>query len=98
VRQGALTLAVGGIIGGNTFDVLFIAFSDIAYRDGSIYHAISSEPRFVISLTIVLTSVLLLGLLRRERRGVGNIGFEGVLVLAFYLGGMLVLTLGFGHA
>ncbi|MGD2074006.1 MAG: sodium:calcium antiporter [Gammaproteobacteria bacterium] len=95
VRQGALTLAVGGIIGGNTFDVLFIAFSDFAYRGGSIYHAISSQPRFVISLTIVLTSVLLLGLVRRERRGLGNIGFEGALVLALYLGGFLTLTLGF---
>jgi cation:H+ antiporter len=31
VRQGALTLAVGGIIGGNAFDVLFLAFADIAY-------------------------------------------------------------------
>jgi len=95
VRQGALTLAVGGIIGGNTFDVLFIAFSDIAYREGSIYHAISTQPRFVISLTIVLTSVLLIGLVRRELRGPGNIGFEGILVLTMYLGGFLVLTLGF---
>jgi cation:H+ antiporter len=38
VRRGALTLAVGGIIGGNSFDTLFLAFSDIAYRDGSQYH------------------------------------------------------------
>jgi cation:H+ antiporter len=94
VRQGALTLAVGGIIGGNTFDVLFIAFSDFAYRPGSIYHAIDDEPRFVISLTIVLTSVLLLGMVHREKRGIGNIGFEGVLVLALYLGGFLILGLG----
>ena len=95
VRQGALTLAVGGIIGGNTFDVLFIAFSDFAYREGSIYHAISNQPRFVISLAIVLTSILLLGLVRREQRGVGNIGFEGALVLALYLGGFLTLSLAF---
>lgn len=32
-----LSLAVGGIIGGNAFDTLFTAASDIAYRDGSIY-------------------------------------------------------------
>jgi cation:H+ antiporter len=92
VRQGALTLAVGGIIGGNTFDVLFVAFSDFAYREGSIYHAISSQPLFIISLTILLTAMLLLGLIQRERSGVANIGFESVSVLVFYLLGLSVLV------
>jgi len=92
VRQGALTLAVGGIIGGNTFDVLFLVFSDVAYREGSIYHAIGPQPLFVIALTILLTAFLLLGLIRRERRGVANIGFESAAVLVFYLAGMLVLV------
>lgn len=92
VRHGALTLAVGAIIGGNTFDVLFLVFADIAYRDGSIYHAVSAQPLFVISLTILLTAVLLLGLIRRERRGVANIGFESVAVLAFYFIGVAALV------
>jgi cation:H+ antiporter len=74
--------------------VLFIAFSDIAYRDGSIYHAIGGEPRFVISLTIVLTSILLLGLLRRQKQGPGNIGLDGVQILVFYLGGFTLLASG----
>lgn len=43
VRRGAPTLAVGGIIGGNTFDTLFIAVSDVAYRDGSIYAATQQQ-------------------------------------------------------
>jgi cation:H+ antiporter len=95
VRQGALTLAVAGIIGGNTFDVLFLAFSDVAYREGSIYHALSDAPLFIISLTILLTAILLLGLIRRERSGVANIGFESVLVLGVYLMGVGVIL--FGH-
>lgn len=92
VRQGALTLAVGGIIGGNTFDVLFLAFSDAAYREGSIYHAISDDQLFLIALTILLTGIIELGLLRRERRGPANIGFESCLVILLYFGavGMLV--------
>lgn len=92
VRQGALTLAVGGIIGGNTFDVLFLVFSDAAYRDGSIYHAVSQQPLFLISLTILLTAFLLMGLIRRERSGIGNIGFESVAVLVFYLAGLVTLV------
>ncbi len=97
VRHGALTLAVGGIIGGNTFDVLFLVFADAAYRDGSLYHAVSAQPLFIISLTILLTSILLLGLIRRERRGVANIGFESVAVLVFYFLGIAVLV-GWGAA
>lgn len=92
VRRGALTLAVGGIIGGNTFDVILVAASDIAYRDGSIYHAASPQPLFVIALTILLTAVLLLGLLRREKYGFANIGFESLLVLLIYAGGTAVLV------
>ncbi|MBK1724180.1 sodium:calcium antiporter [Thiocystis violacea] len=94
VRHGALTLAVGGIIGGNTFDVLFLSLSDIAYRPGSIYHAVGEQPLFIISLTILLTATLLLGLIRRERSGIGNIGFESWLVLIFYAVGLAVIVLG----
>lgn len=84
VRRGALTLAVGGIIGGNSFDVLFLAFSDIAYRPGSLYHAMGTDTSALLSIGIVMTGVLLLGLLRREQRGFGGIGFEGVAILALY--------------
>ena len=94
VRQGALTLAVGGIIGGNCFDVLFIAFADMAYREGSIYHAITNQQIFIIALTQLLTGILLLGLLRREKSGIANIGFESFLVIVLYLGAMLLLILG----
>lgn len=94
VRQGALTLAVGDIIGGNTFDVLFIAFSDVAYRGGSIYHAISLNEVYMASLTIVLAGILLLGLLRREKSGIANIGFESFLVLVLYAMSVVVLTMG----
>ena len=91
VRRGALTLAVGGIIGGNSFDILFIACADIVYRKGSIYHAIATQQIFIIALTQVLTGILLLGLLRREKSGIGNIGFESFLVLLIYFGAVLLL-------
>ncbi len=94
VRQGALTLAVGGVIGGNSFDVLFLAFSDVAFRGGSIYHTAASRHVFVIALTILLTGTLLLGLLRRERKGIGGIGFESFLVLILYGLGFLLLAFG----
>ena len=94
VRRGALTLAVGGIIGGNSFDVLFVAFADVGYRTGSIYHAITDRQVFIIALTLLLTGILLMGLLRRERTGIMGIGFESFLVIILYLGAFSVLFMG----
>ena len=88
VRRGALTLAVGGILGGNAFDTLFAGTADIAYRDGSLYHAAGPGEPWLLTMAMLMTAVLLLGLLRRERGGPANIGFESLTVLLIYLLGM----------
>ncbi len=93
VRMGALNLAVGDIIGGNAFDTLFIAASDIAYREGPIYADVSSAEQFWLANSMLMTSVLLMGLIYRERHGPGNIGFESVVLLILYLGGLITLSL-----
>jgi len=93
VRRGALTLAVGGIVGGNAFDTLFAAVADAAYRSGSLYHGATGQEGFLIALTIVMTAVLLLGLLRRERMGIARIGFESFSVLVLYALGIAVIAL-----
>lgn len=93
VRQGALTLAVANVIGGNAFDMLFVAFSDFAYLEGSIYHALTSDQIFIVSMTIMMTSILLLGLLHRQKDGPIKIGWESLLIIIIFLGGYLVLFL-----
>ncbi len=91
VKHGAPTLAVGGIIGGNIFDTLFAGAADIAYTEGSVYHSLSQQESFLITLTILLTAILLTGLLHRQKQGVANIGFESSAILILYLLGMLVI-------
>jgi cation:H+ antiporter len=91
VRRGALNLAVGDVIGGNAFEVLFLGAADIAYRPGSIYHQFTAQNRFTALLAILMTGVLLLGMLRRERHGIAGIGFESALVLLLYVGGVGLL-------
>ncbi|HJL15600.1 MAG TPA: hypothetical protein RMH99_08095 [Sandaracinaceae bacterium LLY-WYZ-13_1] len=94
VRRGALTLAVGDVLGGNCFDVLFVSAADIAYREGSIYEAIGANEQYVIALTVLLTGILLLGLLRREKHGIANIGFESFLVIVLYVGSFVLMAFG----
>lgn len=92
VRRGALTLAVGGIIGGNAFDVLFLAFADVAYRQGSLYEAFTPAHLFVIAVAILMTGVLVMGLLTRERHGPAGIGFESLLILIFYAAAVAIMA------
>jgi cation:H+ antiporter len=89
VRRRALQLAVGGIIGGNTFDVLFLTLSDIGYREGSLYHAISAADLFWVVTGQMMAGILLLGLILRERRGPANIGWESLCLLLVYAGAIL---------
>jgi len=95
VRRGALTLAVSDIVGGNFFDVLFVAAADFAYLQGSIYHgpAVGRREIFLTTLTILLNVILLAGLIHRQKYGPGNIGFESVLMLVIYVAGFLILSL-----
>ena len=94
VRRGALTLAVAGSIGGNAFDTLFAAVADVAYREGSIYHAIPDAVSLWVALSLLMTGVLLAGLIRREEQGPGRIGFESVTIIACYIAGVAMLVLG----
>lgn len=91
VRQKALALAVGNIIGGNSFDVLFVAFSDIAYQEGSILHNITTDQSFIVALTMLMISVLILGLLHRQPKGIANIGWESAFIIGLYIVGNVFL-------
>ncbi|MCB1328183.1 MAG: sodium:calcium antiporter [Maritimibacter sp.] len=99
VRRGALQLAVGTIIGGNTFDTLFLVLSDIAYRDGSLYHAVGLHDLYWLATGLLMTAILLGGLILRQREGPARIGIESALIIAVYITAVLVeLTAGRGGA
>ena len=91
VRRGALQLAVGGIVGGNTFDTLFLSLSDVAYRQGSLYQAIDARDAVLLVAAIIMTALLLMGLILRDRRG---IGFEGFGILTAYAALVAVQLIG----
>lgn len=89
IRMGSLTLAVGDIVGGNAFDTLFVAVSDIFYRDGPIYTGIDVTEKVWLGSAMLMNAVLLLGLMYRQRQGIANIGVESVMILVIYVGTVL---------
>jgi cation:H+ antiporter len=91
VRIGAVNLAVGDIVGGNAFEVLFLAAADFAYLEGSIYGEFTDRNVFTAVTVIMMTGVLILGMLHRERQGLANIGWESASILGLYIMSAAVL-------
>jgi cation:H+ antiporter len=84
IRYGALTLAVSNIFGTNCFNMLVVAAADVGYPHGSIYHDMTPVQMIWGLVSILMTAILLLGMVRRETYGIGRIGFESTLILSVY--------------
>lgn len=92
VRRGALTLAIAGVLGGNAFDALNLVVGDAFYREGSLFHAADESQIFVTVMTVLLTVIILMGLVHRERKGPAGIGWESVLMILVYIGTMITAS------
>lgn len=93
IRIGALTLAVSNIFGTNCFNMLVVAAADVSYAHGSIYHDMASVQLMWGLVSILMTAILLLGLVRRETYGIGRIGFESALILGVYAVALSVVVM-----
>ncbi|BDX04951.1 sodium:calcium antiporter [Planctobacterium marinum] len=92
IRIGALTLAVSNIFGTNCFNILVVAAADIGYTDGSIYHAMDPLQMTWGLVAILMSAILLLGMILREKYGIGRIGFESALMLGVYVIAVVLIT------
>lgn len=95
IRIGALTLAVSNIFGTNCFNMLVVAAADIGYSHGSIYHDMAPVQMTWGLVSILMTAILLLGLVRRQTYGIGRIGFESALILGVYAIALSVVVPGY---
>lgn len=91
VRQGALVMAMGNIIGGNSFDILFLAFADFAYTEGSIYHAGGDSQLYILMLALLLNAFLILGMLHRQKHGLAKSGWESITIISVFILGYVVM-------
>lgn len=94
IRRGALTLAVSNIFGTNCFNILVVAAADGAYPGGSIYHDMAPVQMTWGLVSILMTAILLMGMVRREIYGIGRIGFESALILAVYAVALGIIVTG----
>ena len=81
-------LTIGDLLGANTFNLLNLAFLDIAHRNGSLLRAVSPGHRLTgwFSLVLVLvaaTSIVIS--LRFSAMGIGWIGWYSPIIILLYL-------------
>lgn len=91
VRNGNISLAIGDIVGGNAFDTIMVAIADLVYTEGSIFTGVSMNVKFLVSLAILLTGIVLAGFIRREKKGIKEVGLESAVVILFYMIGIAIV-------
>ncbi len=88
LRIGAYDMIIGNLFGSNMFNILTIAFADIAFTKGSIYNALGTgrnEQLLVGTLGIGITTVAIIGIGVRSDRRVLGMGADAALLLVCYL-------------
>ena len=70
-----------------------VAAADAGYPHNSIYHDMSPVQMTWGLVSILMTAILLLGMVRRETYGIGRIGFESALILSVYVIALGIIVL-----
>ena len=65
--------------------------SDFAFSEGPIYASITAIEAFWLAITTLMSAILMMGLLQREKHGFANIGLESLLLIVVYFFGLGVI-------
>lgn len=86
LRLGSADMAIGNLLGSNLFAILVIAIDDFAYREGSLFSAVSPAHAVTAFAGAIMAGILIVGLLYRPgNRFFGVIGWVSLSLLAVYL-------------
>jgi cation:H+ antiporter len=86
LRLGAVDMAIGNLLGSNLFDVLILAFDDIAYLKGPLLSTVSPAHAVTAFAAVIMSGIFIVALLYRpETRFRGTIGWVSLSLLLVYL-------------
>jgi cation:H+ antiporter len=91
VRSGHHEMAVSNILGTNCLTIALFLVGDAAYREAPILVEIDRSGMLAAAVSLVITSLLLLGLLQRRRETIGRMGLDSVAILVAYGAGLVGL-------
>lgn len=91
VRLGRHEMAVSGILGTNCLEMALLLLADVTYRDGPILAATDRSAFVAGTMGLIVTCIYLLGLLERQDRTIGRLGWDSFAVLIAYGVGLAAL-------
>lgn len=91
VLRGSYDLAVGTVLGSNTFNMLILLVADVAYRPGPILAVADPGHALVAMGGVIMSSLVVMGLFYRFRRDYVGLGPDAVAIMAAYF--LLTYTL-----
>jgi cation:H+ antiporter len=94
LKIGAIDLAIGNLFGSNLFNILILAFDDLAYSKGPLLWNVSQSHAVSGVSAIVMTGAAIVGLLYRPAGRVLRIaGWVSLIIVLIYVLNSLVLYL-----
>jgi len=92
IRLNALDLAVSNVFGSNIFNLAITGIYDLMYFRGDFWADISQVHIFTAIMAMIMTSVAIVGLIYRAARPAKlYITWDGLALIALYVGGMYVI-------
>lgn len=91
VRIRRFELVFSDAYGSNLFSTMAIFVADLAYPGGPILNEVGRFALFAVLLGAAVSAVFLAGCLERRNRAVLGMGVDSILVLAAYVGGLVLL-------
>jgi cation:H+ antiporter len=93
VRLGALDLGIGNVLGSNLFNILILAFDDIAYRGGPLLRAASATHLVPVFCVILMYGLFLAGLTYRASKKRMKLAWDTGSILTVYVAAMVLIYL-----
>lgn len=95
IRLNALDLAVSNVFGSNIFNLAILGIYDLVYFQGNLWADISQVHIFTAVVAMIMTSVAVVALIYRAARPANiYITWDGMALIALYVGGMYVIYRG----
>ncbi len=79
-------------LGGNSFDMLFLAAADIAYREGSLCQAIGERQLLLVGIVLLMKYRSRTWPVKKEKKRYRQYQLESFTLLLLYSGTLFVLV------
>lgn len=91
IRMGLPEMAIGNVFGSNFFNLLLFFCTDIFYRKDLLMGVLSPQHMITAIMSIILTTVAVIGLLVPERRNITGLNVSSIIILIGYLATFIYL-------